>query len=379
MPATIRTETYDAVLTTTMRHMMSAEIHDQITRSNFIVSMLKSKGRFRSVAGGERIKVALMYQQNSGADIYSGYGQLDTTPQDGITAAFAPWAQMAVPITISGLEKLQNSSREAVIGLLRAKIDQSQATAEELLNNCLVAGRIQSGATGSLNAFVPRIGKIDTSANGPAPLPYLIDANAARSVAIQDINGANESWWRNNATASTATSFNAYKKEKLRMYNNCRKGPGGSPDWIVSTQSVHEMYANGLSPQERYAPGNVSGSIDVLSGMGGVGNQSDWLKFHGATQTWDEVVPDAGTSTANVVDGIGTADQSGAHGTEYYLNSRAMEYVVHSQRNWIQTPFVTPVNQDASVSHLLWMGQVVVNNRRKLGVLYDIDNSIVVS
>lgn len=373
MPATIRTETYDTVLTTTMRHLMEGGIHDQITRGNVVVNMLVSKGRFRSIAGGERIRVPLMYQQNSGADIYAGYGQLDTTPQDGHTSSFWPWSQMAVPITVSGLEKLQNNSREAVISLVMAKTDQSQATATELLNNCLVAGRIQSGGTGNLNAFVPRIGKLDSSANGPNPLPYLIDANPARSVSVGDINGANESWWRNNALASTAASFAAYRKEKNRMYNDCSKGVGGPPDMIISTQRVWEMYVESLTSNERYtSEQNRARQVDILGGFG-----MDSIMFRNAVHIWDEIVPDVGTSTANLVDNIGTHDQSGAHGTEYMMNSAAMEYIVHSNRNWIQTPFITPVNQDASVSHLLWAGQVVVNNRRKLGVIYDIDNSLV--
>lgn len=355
--------------------MMDAGIHDNISRSNIIVRWLERRGRFRRVGGGERIKVALMYALNSGADIYSGYGQLNDTPQDGITSAFWEWSQMSVPITISGKEKLQNASREGIINLLRAKIDQSEATAQQLLNNCVVAGRIQSGATGNLNAFVPRIGKVDTSANGPDPLPFLVDANPSRSVVVGNINGSTESWWQNNATASTASSFAAYKREKTRMYNNCRKGPGGAPDLIICTQATHELYSTLLSSQERYAPSNVGNNIDVLAGMGE--DRDEWLKFKGAWQIWDEDVVDPGTTTANPVDEIGTADDpTGAHGTEYYLNTRAMEYVVHTQRNWMQTPFVTPVNQDASVAYLLWMGGVVLNNRRKQGVLYDIDNTI---
>lgn len=375
MAATIRSETYDAVLTTTMRHMMDAGVHDNISRSNTIVRWLERRGRFRRVSGGERIKVALMYALNSGADIYSGYGQLNDTPQDGITSAFWDWSQLSVPITISGKEKLQNSGREGVISLLRAKMDQSEATAQQLSNNCIVAGRIQSGATGSLNAFVPRIGKVDTSANGPDPLPFLVDASPSRSVAVGNINGATETWWRNNATASSASTFIAYKREKTRLYNQCRKGPGGAPDLIISTEAVHELYSTLLSSQERYAPGNTGSGIDVLGGMGE--DRDEWLKFKGAYQIWDEDVPDPGTTTANPVDGIGTADDpTGAHGAEYYLNTRAMEFVVHTQRNWIMTPFMTPVNQDASVAHLLWMGGLVVNNRRKLGVLYDVDNTI---
>ena len=78
---------------------MQARLHDNITRKNKLISYLRLRGRWRRQDGGERVKVALMHALNSTADIYSGFGTLDTTPQDGITSAFYEWAQMAVAIT----------------------------------------------------------------------------------------------------------------------------------------------------------------------------------------------------------------------------------------------------------------------------------------
>ncbi len=80
----IRSEAYDSLLTTTMIKMGKV-LRDQITSSIRFTSWLESKGRMRKVTGGERISVPLMYGLNTGFDFYSGYGVLDTTPQDGIT------------------------------------------------------------------------------------------------------------------------------------------------------------------------------------------------------------------------------------------------------------------------------------------------------
>lgn len=79
MAATSVTESYDALLTTTARRM-NPILRDNITRSNKVIAWLEANGRIRYVDGGERIQVPLMYQQNSTADIYSGYGLLDNTP-----------------------------------------------------------------------------------------------------------------------------------------------------------------------------------------------------------------------------------------------------------------------------------------------------------
>jgi hypothetical protein len=369
MAATSRTEVYDAVLTTTARHM-NGEIRDNITRSNKLVAWLDGHGKKRMVSGGERIKVPLMNELNAGADIFGGYGQLDTTPADGITSAFFPWAQLAVPITISGLEQRQNNGPEQIKDLLRAKMMQSQASAVELLNNCVTAGKISSGATGSLNQFVARTGRLDSAANGPLPIPALVDADPSRSVSIGDINGNTESFWRNKATASTATTFAGLKQEMNNVYNNARQGAGGPPDLALVDQLFWEVYFNSLQSQERYFVTNQR-IINILGGA-----EEEHLKFRNAILIWDEVVPDVGTSTANIVDGVGTANQSGAHSTGFFLNTESLEYIVHTDADWKQTDFITPVNQDAKVAHLLWQGQLVVNNRRKNAVLYDVDNSI---
>ena len=71
------TDNYDALLTTTLR-AMQPRLHDNITRGNKFVAWLTERGRMRKQDGGERVKVALMHAQNSTADIYSGYGTLDT-------------------------------------------------------------------------------------------------------------------------------------------------------------------------------------------------------------------------------------------------------------------------------------------------------------
>ena len=359
------TDDYGALLTTTLRSMQP-RLHDNITRGNKFLAWLEMKGRFRSQDGGERVKVALMHALNSTADIYTGYGNLDTTPQDGITSAFYTWSQIAVSISISRLEERQNSGNSQAISLLQSKTRQAEVSASELLNNCLVAGRITASA--NLGQFFARIGRLDSAAVGPLPLAVLIDANASRSVSVGNINGNTYSFWRNQATSSPATTFAGYKQELNQVYNDCSRGAGGNPDLVLGDQRMWEQYFNGLQNQERYVVTDQR-IIDVLGGAG-----EDMLKLRGATFIWDEVVPDVETN-AEVVDAIGTVGASG--GTVFMVNSESMEYVRDAQTDFITTPFVRPVGQDARVAQILWMGAMGTNNRRKNGVLYGISRSIV--
>ncbi len=139
------TDSYDALLTTTLR-AVQPRLRDNITRSNRILAWLDSKGRFKKQTGGYNVRVPLMHGLNSTADIMSGYGAVDTTPQDGITSAFYDWAQLAVSITISTKEERQNAGETKILDLLKSKTTQAENSIKELLNNCIVAGRITSSA-----------------------------------------------------------------------------------------------------------------------------------------------------------------------------------------------------------------------------------------
>lgn len=355
------TDEYDALLTTTLR-AVQPKLRDNITRGNKILAWLEMKGRWRSQDGGERVQVPLMHAQNSTADIFQGYGILDTTPQDGITSAFFDWAELAVSITISGKEERQNSGRSRILGLLESKTMQAEASIRELLNNCIVAGRITASAASG--EFFARRGRLDTSALGPLPLARLIDTNRTRSISVGNINGNTYSFWRNQATSSSGTTFMGMKQEMSQVYNDCSKGVGGSPDLMIGDQRSWEQYYNSLHNLERY----IISEPRILDILGG----SDAVKFRGATFIWDEVVPDTETN-AEVVDGVGTVTA----GNIFYINSEAMSWITDAQTNFITTPFVRPENQRAKVAQILWMGAIGINNRRKLGVLYGIARNIV--
>ena len=350
------TDDYGVLLTTTLR-AMQPKIRDNITRGNKFLAYLEMKGQFRKQDGGERVKVPLMHALNTTADIYQGYGVLNTTPQDGFTSAFYTWAQLSASISISRKEERQNSGSSKAIDLLRAKTMQAENSLKELLNNCIVAGRIT--ASSNLGQFFARRGTIDTSADGPLPLASLIDSNASRSVAIGNINGNTYSFWRNQAQSSTATTTYAYKSELNNVYNDCSKGVGGNPDLMQGGQVAWEHYWSSLQHQERYFVTDQR-TIDVLGG-------SDALKFRGAAFIWDEVNPDTET-TAEVVDAVGTYTADSV----FFINAESMEFITDSQTDFITTPMVRPSNQDARTGQILWMGALGINNRRKNGVLYGV-------
>ena len=93
----------------------------------------------------------------------------------------------------------------------------------------------------------------------------------------------------------------------------------------------------------------------------------DNVQFHGAPATWDEYMPNwSGVTTA----------QSTTQGTWVMINSKFFQIKYDAQTNFITTPFVRPENQDAKTALIMWYGSAGVSNRRKHGVLSDINTTL---
>ena len=138
------------------------------------------------------------------------------------------------------------------------------------------------------------------------------------------------------------------------MYNFCSRGADNSgPNIVLADQITYETYENALDDQKRYGD-------ESLVSMG-----FDNIKLKGATLVWDELVPDLDNGTTAV-----TA------GTAFFLNTKFFKLVIDKQTDFVTTPFIEPENQTAKTAKILFMGQTVANNLRKLGACYAISQSI---
>lgn len=357
-----RTLNYDALLSTTLEAYRPKMV-DNIYKSNAFLAALKKYGGIDYVDGGERIREILMYEENDTVKSYRGYEQLTVKPQDGITAAFYEWGELAGTISISRREERQNSGEAAILKLLEQKIQQAEMSLKSKVNNQLVAGAISSAT------FVP-----GNDAKDLYPLGYFLRKAVATDPTaggnVGNISASTYSWWRPNSAvldsgtkdtgnkfAVAVTTYTGLRVALYRMYNFCSRGADNSgPNICLSDQVTFETYENGLDQQKRY------GDEELVS-MG-----FDNVKLKGATMIWDELVPD-------IDQGLAAGDTSFT-GTAFFLNTKFYKLVIDKQTDFVTTPFIEPENQTAKTAKVLMMGQPVVNNARKLGVCYAINQSI---
>ena len=304
----------------------SGELADNLTQNNAILTRLNQKGNIRPFSGGNVILEEIMYNDpnTNNANSYSGYEVLNIAPDSPISAAQYKIAQYADSVTMSGLEMLQNSSKEAIIDLLDGRMQVSEA---RLLNR--ISGDLFLDGTG----------------NGGKNLDGLAAAVAASptSGTYGGINRATWTFWRNQITTGVTSSSNIQAKMVEAAIKQIRGTD--KADLIVAGNTMYQYYVASLQAIQRITS-EESGAAGFAS-----------LKFYG------------GGTSADVILGGGYGDQETAT-YMYLLNTNYIFLRPHKERNFVPIGGERQaINQDAIVKLYGWAGNLTTSNSFLQGLL----------
>ena len=328
MAATSTTETWDAAWTLTMRAKRK-ELTDNFFDAYPTLDMFRSGGALVTDNGGKEIQADLMYSGNS-AQYFSGYDVLNTDAVDGITAAFYPFRYAAVPITINYTEEMENRKSDSAMKLLAAKTEQSMLSLRDQINSSLYSAQ-----------------------TGKAPLGFqdlIADAPGTSPTTLGGITVSSNTWWKNksnNATADTSfvTINNTHFYEgMLRMsttWNDVSEG-NEQPTNIFTTNAIYADF-------EEIFEGT---GYQRLSSKDAPGVDGRLPSFRGIPVQYDR---DCGT------------------GRMYFLNTKYLKMHMQAGMNFAKTPFKEPSNQMAKVGFIVVGLQITTNNRRRQGVIYNLN------
>ena len=329
MAATSTTETWDAAWTLTMRAKRK-ELTDNFFDAYPTLDMFRKGNALVTDNGGKEIQADIMYAGNS-AQYFSGYDVLNTDAVDGVTAAFYPFRYAAVPITINFTEEQENRKRDSAMALLEAKTRQSMLTLRDQINTSLYSAQ-----------------------TGKAPLGFqdvIADAPGTTPTTLGGITVSGNSWWQNKANNATAdTSFTTivntnFYEGMIRMsslWNDVSEG-NEQPTNIFTTNSIYADF-------EEIFEGT---GYQRLSGKDSPGVDGRLPSFRGIPVQYDR---DCGT------------------GRMYFLNTNYLKLHMQSGMNFSKTPFRENSNQLAKVAFITVGLQVVTNNRRRQGVIYNLND-----
>lgn len=332
------------IVTTTLRNR-TGKLADNMMRNNAIMIELSKKGRIKPFSGGRTIVEELAYANNSTYMRYSGYDPLNISPSDVFTAAEYPIRQAAVAISISGLEMLQNSGREAVIDLLDSRITNAENTFENGLSYDMYSDGSQTGQISGMQALISATPAVGT---------------------IGGIDSATWSFWRNIAFSALTNGGAAMSAANIQdyMFRLGRSLIAGrvGPTIVLADGISYGYYQQSLQAIQRitsasYAAGGFTSleynalgrSMPVILDGGFQGSTGDGNTF--------------GPSFAGAVGGAPAS-------TMYFVNCDHLSYRPHRDRNIVPLdPDRYSTNQDAMVRLIAWAGNMCVNNRYLQGVL----------
>lgn len=322
-PSSVFTE-----MVTTTDRTWGRKVTDNVSNHNALLNRMKKKGNIKTVSGGYEIAEPIDYAENGTYQRYSGYEALNTQASDVLTTVKYPFQQVALHVTASGRELRMNSGKEQMINLVEARKANALRTAA--------------------NNFAVDIYSDGALTNQIGGLANLITTDGTGTVG--GIVSGTWTFWKNQFKEMTGTNLAAspsaanavsMKADMNSLWLSLNRG-ADKPDLIVMSHDFYALYELGEQQLQRYADSDLAKAGFMT------------LKYKSA-----DVVFDDNTNFAT------TAEKA------YFLNTDYLYLVQHREAQWTMDDQKTPVNQDAVVIPMYWMGNMVTTQRSLQGVLFD--------
>ena len=320
---------FTELVTTTFRKHRR-EVLDNVSKHNALYRAIAAGGRSRTEDGGTSIVIPLEYAQNATYQRYSGLDLLNIAQSDVLSAAEYQWRNIAIHVVSTGNELRINNGPSRIANLAKQRIRNAIHTFANNFSADMYADGSLTNQIGGLQLLVAdtglgTVGGIDSSA-----FPFWQNKVQSAAAPMQGGAGITPS-----GTAGIMESL------MLPLYMATTRN-NDMVDLIVSSDDYFTFYETGLSSQKQY--------LDSDSAEAGFMA----LRYKKAKVIYD-----------------GNSGMPAAH--MYFLNTKHIEVVAHTDANLTvvgdEGEGLRPINQDAAVVPILWMGNMTCSNRSLQGVL----------
>ena len=304
---------------------------DLVSISTPLLDKMRRNGQFKPYSG-PTIREPIEFARSGTYTRYSGYEYLNIKPSVQLTDAEWLPKMAAVTVTLSGRDILDNRGRNQLFNLMEQRIDSAEKELQEEFYRDLHSDGTADGGrqiTG-LKAAIPIVANTGVYA-GINRAQWPMWRTKSFDISNGDIPGV---------TAPAGSMAKVYKYVLSQLALG-RKGP----DMILASGDHYAAYEEELTEIQRI-------TTDGTAGLGFTG-----LKVNIAGRSIDIFLEG----------GIGSAMPQG---TSYVLDSDSLTYRYNPGRNF--EPFggkKAPLNQDAIVQHLGFMGELTMKNPRHNAVI----------
>jgi len=320
---------FTELVSTTFRNH-SKVVMDNVSRHNALYRTIAANGKARTEDGGTSITIPLEYAANGTYQRYSGLDLLNVAQSDVISAAEFQWRNIAIHVVASGNELRINNGASKIASLAKARLKNAMNTFANNFSADMYGDGSLSNQIGGLQLLVPDSGAGTVGGIDSATFNFWQSVVQSAAAPMQGGGGITPS-----GVAGIMESL------MLPLYIRTTRN-GDQVDLIVSSDDYFTFYETGLSSQKQY--------MDSDSAQAGFSA----LRYKKAKVIFDGV---SGMPSSRM----------------YFLNTNYIEVVAHSQANLTvvgdEGDGIRPINQDAAVIPVLWMGNMTISNRSLMGVV----------
>lgn len=314
----------------------SSGYQDLVSNSNALLAVLKRKGLWQTFSG-PAIRERLLYNKTGSAVWYNGYDFLNPVPTELFNDAVFTPKMVAVAVTLSNEEILNNAGSNQLKDVMKSHILAAENELEDVMDAALQGDGTGFGGKqlGGLKLAIPTVtnsgvyGGIDR-------------ANAIWRTSAFDAN----SFATDIGTQVTSTTIRPMLNRIMTQRSRAKRGA----DLMLMSAEHYAAYDAATVAIQR---------INDETQMGKLGFQS--LKYFGAGRS-AEIVQDGG---------IGSNMPSN---TTYGIDTETLRVRYHPERNFdklYKGAGMTPINQDALVQYIGFMGELTMVNPLFQWKLYD--------
>jgi len=265
------------------------------------------------VNGGGSIVRSLIESEQDNGGFYLGSAVLNNTQTNTLTMVEYKWQNVYEPIVLTRDEERQNSGDEhKILDLVGTKT---------MLSEKAISKRMEQALSTSV-----------AEANNLLDIDTIVNTGTLGSIA-----GGTDTFWQATVTASGTFATQGLTDMSTLFYAISSGATEENPNTFITTKTVFQKYEQTRLPLERISNGDLSFNAGARN-----------LTFKGYPIVYGNYI---------------------GSGKLYALNTNYLQLIVDSATDFITTPFITPSNQTVKVAYILWRGNQVTDNRRRLGKL----------
>lgn len=315
--------------------MRSPGYQDLVSNANAILTVMKEKKGWKEYSG-PTIRERLLYNESGSYIRYQGAQYLAPSPVELFNdAEFTPKLG-AVSVMLTGQEILQNAGENQLLDVMEEHLNAAEQELQDRFCEDVHSAGTSDNQIGGLQLAIP------TTTNSGSYGGISRVSNAIWRTTTYNANSITVA-----GTAITAVSSTTVRPLYNHAMINRSRGSRG-PNLIVASNQHYQAYDAATVAIQR---------INDENGLGKLGFQS--MKYYGAGRSVD-IVNESGIGSAMPDD------------VTYFIDMNSLKFRYNPQRNFERFGGKQmPINQDAVVQHIGFMGELTMNSPLHMVKLYD--------